>query len=118
MNYKRREEIFSKEVITLDEMAELLSCDKSTACVKIKDMKRKVGDRLGISGRIHIQDYLNWLNLDKDVCKDRYIRPEDLEAATKLERMAEAREKASVFTMPSSELQKQFGDVSRGGRCG
>ncbi len=58
MTYQRREEIFSKEAISTPEMAELLGVSLSEASVKIGNMKRKVGDRLGIKGRIHIQDYL------------------------------------------------------------
>ena len=75
MTYERREEIFSKEVITLTEMEELLCLSKSAASLKMKEIKRKVGDRLGIIGRIHIQDYIDWLELEKDAHLDRYRKP-------------------------------------------
>ena len=83
MTYERREEIFSKEVITLSEMEELLSLSKSAASLKMKEMKRKVGDRLGIIGRIHIQDYIDWLELEKDAHLDRYKKPMSEEAVVK-----------------------------------
>ena len=36
MTYQRREEIFSKDAISLDEMTELLGVSKSTACREIQ----------------------------------------------------------------------------------
>lgn len=82
MTYERREEIFSKDVITLDEMAELLAVSKSAACVKIKEMKFKVGDRLGLSGRIHVQDYL-------DFCKITSVERYNTESEQKIEKRKE-----------------------------
>lgn len=108
MTYARREEIFAKEVIHYTEMAELLGVDEKTASSKILEMKRQAGDRLQMKGRIHIQDYLNWLHLERDVCRDRYVRPEDLEAATKLEERAAAMSKASVFTRPMGEIRQIY----------
>ena len=109
MDYKRREEIFSKEAIHYTEMAELLGCDKSTAGRIIRDIKRQVGDRLQIQGRIHILDYFKWVGLSEEVFKERYIRPEDVEASRKIEMVAHARSKQSIFTMSSEEIQKQYG---------
>lgn len=80
MTYERREEIFSKEAISLDDMMELLGVCKTTACIKIKDIKRKVGDRLGITGKLHVQDYIDWLELEKDAHLDRYRKPTEHEA--------------------------------------
>ena len=51
MTYAEREAIFSKEYI-------------STASTFLQTIKRRVGDRLGIRGKIHIQDYLDFFNLD------------------------------------------------------
>lgn len=70
MTYEQREAIFAKEVITLTEMEMLLDCSKSTACQAIQAMKRRVGDRLGIQGKIHIQDYFLAMRIDPD--QDRY----------------------------------------------
>lgn len=79
MTYERREEIFSKEAISLEDMMELLGVCKTTACIKIKDIKRKVGDRLGITGKLHVQDYIDWLELEKDAHLDRYRKPMEAE---------------------------------------
>lgn len=72
MDYRRREEIFSKEVLNLQDMQDLLDLSPSAASIKIQDIKRKVGDRLNIKGRLHIQDYLEWLNLKDDKYMLRY----------------------------------------------
>ncbi len=75
MDYRKREAIFSKEVITLEEMAQMLSVSLGTASVKMKEMKRKAGDRLGIQGRIHVADYLAYMELSSESA--RYSRPMD-----------------------------------------
>ena len=111
MDYKRREEIFSRESIHYKDMAELLGCAEGTAKNKIQEMKRIAGDRLHIEGRIHILDYFKYIGISEDVFKERYIRPEDVEAARKIEMVARARSKQSVFTMPSAELHKKYSGV-------
>lgn len=108
MTYARREEIFAKEALTIRDISDLFEVCVSEASKKIKEMKRQAGDRLQMKGRIHIQDYLNWLHLERDVCRDRYVRPEDLEAATKLEERAAAMSKASVFTRPVGEIRQIY----------
>ena len=56
MTFQRREEIFSKEALTNRDLAELLDVCESTASQKAQEIRRVVGDRLGIQGRIHVQD--------------------------------------------------------------
>ncbi len=63
MTYEEREKIFSKEVITLNEFAALFSCSLSEASIKMNDIKRRVGDRAGVRGKLHIQDYLDCYKL-------------------------------------------------------
>lgn len=75
MDYKRREEIFSKEAITLEEFAELMAVSLGTASIKMKEIKRRVGDRLGVQGRIHVADYLAYMELPGE--SPRYSRPVD-----------------------------------------
>ena len=70
MTYQRREEIFSKDAISLDEMTELLGVSKSTACREMQYFKRLAGDRLHLTGYIHVQDYLDALALSAE--SDRY----------------------------------------------
>lgn len=72
MTYSRREEIFSKDYITTKELQELLGIKNiSTASRKIMEIKRVVGDRLGVKGKIHTEDYFDFFN----VKTDRYSKP-------------------------------------------
>ena len=77
MTYKRREEIFSKEVLSYTELAELLDICPSMASTKMSEIKMK-SDRLKIKGKIHIQDYLDWLGVKEDGML-RYCRQADEE---------------------------------------
>ncbi len=43
----------------------------SSASSKMGEIKRKIGDRLGVKGRIHVEDYLEFFNIKTD----RYIKP-------------------------------------------
>jgi hypothetical protein len=70
MTYARREEIFAKEAFTNQDLAEIFNISESMASIKAKEIKRKVGDRLGIQGRLHIQDYLDFIG----VKEERYNR--------------------------------------------
>lgn len=71
MTYARREEILSKDVITTDELQELLALSNlPQASSKMSEIKRKVGDRLGVKGKIHIEDYLEYFNIKTD----RYVK--------------------------------------------
>mgnify|MGYP007037141780 CR=1 FL=1 len=67
MTYARREEIFSKDFITTKELKELLRIKNiSSASRKVMEIKRVVGDRLGIKGRIHTEDYFEFFNIKTD----------------------------------------------------
>lgn len=63
MTYERREEIFSKEVLTISDIQELFDISASEASRKIKEIKRCGGDRIKIQGRLHIQDYFDYYNI-------------------------------------------------------
>ena len=72
MNYVRREEIFSKDYITTQELQELLGfVDIAGASKKMSEIKRVVGDRLGVKGKIHTEDYLEFFKIKTD----RYLKP-------------------------------------------
>ena len=104
MTYQRREQILSKESIHYTELAELFGIENSTACSKMQEIKRVVGDRLNIQGRLHIQDYLDWVALSGSICTERYKIPIEADVEPK---QAEPL-RPSVFTMPSDELRKKF----------
>ena len=72
MTYTEREQIFSKDFITTQELKVLLGYSNiSGASAKMSEIKRVVGDRLKIKGKIHIEDYLEFFNIKSD----RYSKP-------------------------------------------
>ena len=75
MTYIRREEIFSKDYISTRELQELLGYKNlSDASQKIQEIKRKVGDRLGVKGKIHTEDYFKFFGINSS---ERYKKPID-----------------------------------------
>ena len=74
MTPERRNEIFSKEVLTTAELAEILNINRTYASTLMFNIKQN-SDRLKaitgmtIKGKCHIQDYLDYFEL-KDT--DRY----------------------------------------------
>lgn len=71
MTYQRREEIFSKEVLNLNDIMELMGIPYSTAAELMRNMKRR-NDRLKIQGKIHIQDYLEYFHLEGERYQTRH----------------------------------------------
>lgn len=70
MTWQDREEIFAKEVLTIDDMQKLLNCGYEKARETILLIKSK-SDRLKISGICHIQDYIDCFGLNID----RFLMP-------------------------------------------
>lgn len=73
MSYEEREKIFSKEVITINELGMLLEVHYRVAQRVMLQIKRKF-DRLGIQGKLHIEDYFEYFGITD---KQRYCRGED-----------------------------------------
>lgn len=72
MDYKRREEIFSKEFISTRELQEIFDISQlANASTLMKKIKKETGDKLGIKGKIHINDYFKYFGIETD----RYIKP-------------------------------------------
>ena len=57
-----REEIFSKDYLTIKDLQELLGLDYSSSAKLIRQIKFKY-DRLGIQGKIHTEDYFDYFNI-------------------------------------------------------
>ena len=78
MTYERREEIFSKDALTSAEVAELLSVSTTTANTIIRNIKFKYGDRLGVSGRVLVDDYKRYFGApEHDRCDRRMTDADD-----------------------------------------
>lgn len=83
MTYARREEIFSKEYISIADMQDLLGLSYNDAAIKIREIKRAIelsGQRvrLDIQGKLHVQDYLDYFRIDNAA---RYAQPSVLAEA-------------------------------------
>lgn len=72
MTVAERSDMFSKEYLSIKDIAKLFDvCDKK-ASVLILDMKRRLtvgmgkNLRLSLEGKIHIQDYLDYLGVTAD----------------------------------------------------
>lgn len=79
MDYKRREEIFSKEALTIKDMMELTGKPYGSCAEMIRNMKlRNKNDRLGVDGVIHILDYFMAMGIDPKSPGERYIKPLDM----------------------------------------
>lgn len=74
MTIERRREIFAKDFLTVCEIEELLGVDYQTAARIVRNIRR-ISDRLGIRGKIHVQDYLDYYKIPPD----RYYTVETFE---------------------------------------
>lgn len=72
MTFIEREQIFAKDYITTQELKDLLGyANLPSASAKMSEIKRVVGDRLGVKGKIHVEDYLAYFKIKTD----RYLKP-------------------------------------------
>lgn len=77
-NYKKREEILAKECLDIKDFQLLFGVAYSTACEIIRKIKMQLGkDRLNIQGKLHILDYIEWLDIQNGQYLDRYTRLKD-----------------------------------------
>lgn len=63
MTYEARERIFSKEVLTISDIMVLYGLSYQAAAGLVRQIRRK-SDRLGLEGKLHVQDYLDYFRLD------------------------------------------------------
>jgi hypothetical protein len=80
MTYSRREEIFSKDYLTISDIQELLGMTYQCAAELIRTVKRALtfspkyngqGVRLDIQGKLHVEDYMDYFRVK---CVDRYFK--------------------------------------------
>lgn len=74
MDYAKREAIFSKDALSNGDFMDLFDVSKSEASKIMSEMKRVVGDRLGVQGKIHVEDYFSFFQI-RD--RTRYFRTPD-----------------------------------------
>lgn len=101
MTYQEREEIFSKEILHISDVAELFGCAPSTASALILSWKRKIlfsgkDLRVELDGRIHILDYFDVMNINGEDPGERYFRkkPKGTNAIERYDDKAPARRRS------------------------
>lgn len=86
MTYAKREEIFSKDYLTIADLQDLLGLEYQGAAKVIRTIKRELnmnpkyngqGVRLDMQGKIHVQDYLDYFNITS---LERYSKPMEAQA--------------------------------------
>lgn len=66
MTFARREEIFSKDVITITELQEILDLPSYGEAAKImRNIKRRF-DRYPVQGKLHVEDYKAYFEITED----------------------------------------------------
>lgn len=70
MTYARREEIFSKETMSITEFGELMNLSYQMAARTIRDIKR-ASNRPQIQGKLLVEDYFDYYGITD---KQRYVR--------------------------------------------
>ena len=68
MTYALRAEIFSKEVLTIEDIEKLYAIGYDEAAKFIRDIRKKMkyrGDelRVDIQGKLHVQDYFDYFRI-------------------------------------------------------
>lgn len=79
MDYEKREEIFSKEALTIDDVVALTGRSRQTASVLIRQWKRQVEKKNGfariqVEGTIHVLDYFEVMRIDAKSPGPRYTK--------------------------------------------
>lgn len=70
MSYSEREQIFSKEYLTIKDLQQLLGLSYQMSAKLMRQIKFKF-DRLGIQGKLHTEDYFEYYNITD---KQRYVK--------------------------------------------
>jgi hypothetical protein len=73
MTYARREEIFSKETMSITEFGEVMNLSYQMAARVIRDIKR-TSNRPQIQGVLFVEDFFDYYGITD---KQRYVRPMD-----------------------------------------
>ena len=70
MTYARREEIFSKETMSITEFGEVMNLNYQMAARVIRDIK-KASNRPQIQGKLLVEDFFDYYSITD---KQRYVR--------------------------------------------
>ena len=90
MTYEEREAIFSKEALNNEDIQKLFGVCRTEATNIMMRIKRKTGDRIGVKGRLHIEDYLKHFGIEAN----RYAKKRSDEAQPPIEQDLHKEERA------------------------
>ena len=62
MNFQEREEIFSKEILSISDFEKITGMSRQASAKLIRQIRYKY-DRLKIEGYLHIEDYFLYFNI-------------------------------------------------------
>lgn len=65
MTKERKEEIFSQEYLSINDIGEILGLSYQMAAKKMREIKRK-NDRLKLRGKLYIQDYFDYFEVKQN----------------------------------------------------
>lgn len=65
MTKERKEEIFSQEYLSINDIGEILGLSYQMAAKKMREIKRK-NDRLKLQGKLYIQDYFDYFEVKQN----------------------------------------------------
>lgn len=72
MTYAEKEEMFSKDVLTIEDIEKLLCMGYDEAAKKIREIKKELnfnqkyngqGVRISAQGKLHVQDYFDYFRI-------------------------------------------------------
>ena len=71
MTFKEREEIFSKDVLSISDFEKITGMSRPASAKLIRQIKFKY-DTLGIEGYLHIEDYFKYFGITDKIryCKE------------------------------------------------
>ena len=90
MTYEEREKIFSKEALSVADVQALFGVCRTEATNIMNEIRRKTGDRLGVKGKIHVEDYLEHFGIEVN----RYVKKRPVEAEPPTEQDLHEEERA------------------------
>lgn len=103
MTYEEREAIFSKEALNNEDIQKLFGVCRTEATNIMMRIKRKTGDRLGVKGRLHIEDYLKYFGIEAN----RYAKRRSDEAQPPIEQDLHKEERAVPCGTPLIRLRRK-----------
>ena len=66
MTFARREEIFSKDIITIPELQELLALPSYGEAARVMRNIKRSYDRFPVNGKLHVEDYKAYFSISED----------------------------------------------------